>query len=185
MVEVEAADVGEAVLGEDLEPGLGAPDHGRVERAAAEIVDGEAAPHRDGGAEHGGEVGRGTDRLRDQSGRAEPGDAGRLDQQGPAPLTPPRRVGEPHLVGCGAELPAGLGVDQRQHVREQSRHRHRMVTDEHLAVVDATFRVGFEPGRVQPRVALGVPPDQDFAVGVEVQSRGQQGRTVEQQRPHP
>ena len=48
VVEVEAADVGQAVLGEHLEPGLRPADHRRVERAAAEVVDREAAPDRDG-----------------------------------------------------------------------------------------------------------------------------------------
>jgi hypothetical protein len=70
-------------------------------------------------------------------------------------------------------------------MREQPRHGHRVIADEHLAVVDAPLRVGLEPGRVEPRVAFGVPADEHPAVGVEIQGGRQQRRTVEQQRSHP
>jgi hypothetical protein len=94
-------------------------------------------------------------------------------------------VGEPHLVGCAAELSACFGVDLAQHVAEDPRDGQALSAEEDLAVVDAAFGVGFEPCRVDPGVALGVTTDEDLAVGAEVDRRRQQRRTVEQQRPHP
>ena len=79
-------------------------------------------PDRHLGAEHGGEVGRGADRLGDQP-RVAPG-----RRCGPprraalaAPVAPAGRVGEPDLLRRGAELAARLGGDLAEHQAEHLR----------------------------------------------------------------
>ncbi len=123
VVEVEAADVAEALLGEHFEAGLGAAHHGRVEGAAAEVVDRQAAPGRDGGAEHGGEVGGRGHRLGDELGGGQSGQAGRVDQDRAAALAPPRGVRQADLAGHLAGLALGLEGDLLEDVGEHLGHR--------------------------------------------------------------
>jgi hypothetical protein len=173
VVEVEPADVLQALLGQHVEPGLGAAHHGGVERAAAEVVDGQAPPDRHLGAVHRGEVRRRADRLRDQPRRAEPGVAGRLDQGAAALLAPAGRVGQADLLRRRPELAAGLGGDLAEHQAEHLRDRHLPVAEEDVPVVDAPLRVGLEAAGVQPGVPLGVAADEHPAVGPEIH-RGRQ-----------
>ncbi len=182
VVEVEAADVADAFLGEHFEAGLGAAHHGRVEGAAAEVVDRQAAPGRDGGAEHGGEVGRRRHRFGDELGRGQPGQAGRVDQDRAPPLAPPRRVGQADLSGHLTGLPLGFEGDLLEDIGEHLRHRDLGGAEEHRAVVDAALRVRLEAGGVHAGVALGVASDEHAAVGVVVDRRGQDRGAVEQQR---
>jgi hypothetical protein len=90
-----------------------------------------------------------------------------------------------HLGGGGTQLPARLHGDLAQHMAEHPDHRQLGAAEQQLAVVDAPFRVGLEPGRVEPGVAFVVPANEHPAVGVEVHRGRQQRRAIEQQRPDP
>jgi hypothetical protein len=183
LVEVEAAQVGQARLGQHLEAGRRAAHHRRVEGAAAQVVDGQRAPHRHGAAEHRRVVGGGRDRLHDEAGGGQAGGADRLDQHGAAPFTPAGRMGDPDLLDRAAQVAGGLGGEAAEHGGDHAGYRQLLLAQQHHTVVDAALRVGFEPGRVEPCGPLGVPPHQQPAVRVEVHGRRQQRRAVEQQGP--
>ena len=174
------------MLGQHLEAGRGAPHHGRVERAAAQVVDGQRPPDRHRRAQHGGVVRRGGDRLGDQPRRRQAGRAGRRRRAPPGAARPtapggssaPRRRAPPSCrrasaATCRSTAPitCGTGISRSPSSTTPSSTRR--------------FGFGSKQAGSMPGRAFGVAADQQPAVGVEVDRRGQQRRAVEQQRPGP
>ncbi len=166
LVDVQPAEVGQAALGEHHEALLGGADDRHVERAGAQVVDGQRLVGREGLAGKGGEVrGRGH-RLGHQHEVGPHAGLPRRGQQHVAPHRAPlRRVGQPHLVRLGAaELAGGLVEDPAQHAGERVGDRHDLVAEQQRALVDAALGVGLEASGVEPGAAFGVPADHEVTV---------------------
>jgi hypothetical protein len=183
-VDVQAAGVRQALAGQHVEPGSGAAQHRRVERAGTEVVDHGDGPGREAGAVHPHEVGARGDRLSDERRRRQAGMLGRVAEHLASAGAPGGRMGD-HDLGPGGEDAVGLLDHAPQHRADQVAHRHLVLAQQHGAVVDASLRVGLEElgadaGGVQ-RLASG----RQRAALVEEDGGGQQRRAVEQQRAHP
>ncbi len=165
LVDVEAAEVRQAVVGEHGEAAVGDADDGAVERARAEVVDGEGAAGREGAAE-GGVVRGGGDRFRDEDRPgAETGLDRRLAEELLAGGAPASGVGEADVVErLPGELAVGLLRDAAQDGGEGVGYLDDGVAEQEGRVVDAPLGVGHEPGRVQARPALRILPGDQGAV---------------------
>jgi hypothetical protein len=79
----------------------------------------------------------------------------------------------------------GLVQHPAQHRGDRVHDRYLGIPEQQYAVVDAPFRVRFEPVRVRGSRVDGVRADQQPARWLTAHRGGQHRRPVEQQRPHP
>jgi hypothetical protein len=155
VVEVRAAELLDALgRAEHRVPVAGAPQHRRVERAAAQVVHADhlAGRHPLGGSE----VDRRGLRFGDGPDVGPPGAAEDLVELLPLVRSPVRRVRHHHLGRRGVvarrhgvqHVPQQLGEQGVRRVRraaDQQRHR----------VTEAAFDLAYQPGRVGLAVAFG------------------------------
>ncbi|WSG40908.1 hypothetical protein OHA72_58135 [Dactylosporangium sp. NBC_01737] len=184
-VQVQAADVGQAVGGDDLEAAGRRTDHADVEGAGAEVIHHDRRAGTDPVLRDRGEIpGRG-DGLGDEPHRPQlrPVRGLRQDAQ-PLPL-PRRGVGQHDLVGAAARDPAGLRTDPGQHGGDELGDRDLPLAEPDGAVVDPPLRVGLQPGGRPDRGAQRVRADEKPAACGGEDRRRQQRRAVEQQRADP
>jgi hypothetical protein len=110
VIEVDAAQALQADgLAERLEAGGGAPQHGGVERPAAEVVDGHDVARSD--ARRGGVVDGCGDGLGDEADVAQVAARRRMTQEIELELAPVRRVGEGDGVRWTALALGDVGQD--------------------------------------------------------------------------
>ncbi len=161
LVDVEAAEVRQPVLGEHGEAVGGGAEDGDVEGARSEVVHREGAAGFQHRAGERGEVRRRGDRFGHQKHvLAHPGGPGGTQQNGAPYRAPLGRVGEPDLAGRDAsELAHRLVVHAAQHRGQRVGDRDDVGAEQQGLLVDAALRVGFETGRVEPRAPLSLPPD--------------------------
>jgi hypothetical protein len=78
----------------------------------------------------------------------------------------------------------GRGAGDAAHDGADQPGRFELVlAEQHNVMVDAALRVRVEAARIQVREALGVTPGVQDTIRPGVDTRGQKGRAVEQQRP--
>ena len=104
----------------DCEPAVTSHHHGRIERAATEVVDHDGAAGLD--AHIGGERQRSRDRFGNEHGVRQAGLGARLHQAVDPRLVPRRRMGEPDLLRWLTDLQNDLVVDLSQQRCHECHH---------------------------------------------------------------
>ncbi len=165
MVEVLPADeLVPAGLTDDLEPVVGALQHGGVERASAEVVDADVGADRD---VFGGVVDRCGDRLLDEGDLAEPGPFPGGEQCLPAHTGPTHRVGQDAVRrgGPSGAQPA-LGDDHPQDCSGGVDRVERIAADEDRGTgAERSLRGPFEPIGMDAGEVVGRGADDQLALG--------------------
>ena len=182
-VDVQAAEVVEAVGGDRLEAVRRPAQQRHVAGAGAQVV------HHDAGAGghvlRGGEVGGGGDGLGDQARSANPASRAASTSSGAPAGAPVRGVGQRHGVdGTGDPAPP-RSPTRRRTAAIRSRTATSVSPSRTVVVVDAALRVGFEPFGGAAGQVRGVAAGVQAPVGAEQDRGGQQRRAVEQQRLDP
>jgi hypothetical protein len=179
LVDVEAAEIGQTVLGEHGEPLVADTDHGAVEGAGTEVVHRDRTGRPGMAVVHRGVVRGGRDRFGNEDRAAETGLESGIGEDLLALRPPPRRMGDAHLTRLPREQQLGLLAHAAQNRGERVGDRDDQLTEPQDALVDASFRVRLEPAGIEPGPALRVPPDEDRAVLVGVDRRRHRHRTVD------
>jgi hypothetical protein len=167
-VEVDPAQVVDAVDGPHVEALAVAHDHARVEGAAAEVVDQQALVLGELLTQYTGEILSGGDRLGHEGGLGEAGQFGALDEGEPAADAPRCGVGERESGRRAAADAGGLERDRGKDAGDQRGDRELLLAEQHAAVVDATLGARLEPCGVHPGRVDGVAADEEPAVGLGV-----------------
>jgi hypothetical protein len=149
---------------EDLRATFVAPHDGRVERPAAEVVDGDDVAGHKAAETH--VVQCGGDRFGHERHTADPGQSSRFSQEIELVVAPGRGMGQDHLVGSRAGRGRSRRNDVTQEVSHQrfravrlARHHHRGgVTEPALALADTRRRIG-------QHLLLGALADDDVVAG--------------------
>jgi hypothetical protein len=174
MVEVQAADVLQALLGQHVEPGLGAAHHGGVEGAAAEVVDGQAPADRHlapctAVKYDAAPTGSGS------AAACRAGLPGPLDEGTAAPITPPGRVGDPDLLRGRRRAWRRASVATWPSTRPNTCAT-GITWSPRKMLPSSTLRFGLGSKRLgsRPGMTFGVTADEHPSVGAEVHRRRQQ-----------
>ena len=97
----------------------------------------------------------------------------------------PQNAGQVRVTWLTAPATQWPRPEPGEYGREQVHDRHVDVAQQHQPVVDAALGVRLEPGRVGPCGVQGVAADQQPAVGLGTDRRGQHLEAVEQHRLDP
>ena len=181
LVEVLTAELLVATLAREHEPVVGPLEHGGVERPAAEVVHRDVATGRDPSR---GVVPRRGDGFLEQLDVVQAGACCRVPQRVGARRRPGRRVRQHDSIGGLLPGLAERLLHDRPSTAANTLGHLDLVPAEDDGFDDAepAFRRPFDRLRPHRDQVLGLAPDDDLAVGIEDDHRGDPGHAVDEQR---